>query len=261
MEFLNYDKSLHFFEPGRPVYKYHSDNTLPDSSHQTLIMNRGPIDSTIFRGDYSVDVPFYSKHFTCPGEDIARGQVECHTNYLTLAIPLDSNDARALVVESVEGHSPVQECDHVGSDSSTISFTDYPVVNSVLAEWRLGQSSLGTIMATSPRGTRIASATWSDLMVWPLDPEQIVNLRSSTYYPVRDYDRHHHIGRIHPVKLPNSSVIHALQWLTEMVLFAMTDQGLKKWDIGSMSQGREKDFAWGNLGEMFSIRNGKVELE
>lgn len=104
-----------------------------------------------------------------------------------------------------------------------------------------GTSSLGTIVAISPRGTRIAAATWSRVSLWSLDPSLLLQGELQHYFPVRDYNTRKGFGRLRPTPLSSEGVVHSMAWSSETLLYATTDQGLVKWDIGHMSQGERED--------------------
>ena len=92
-------------------------------------------------------------------------------------------------------------------------------------------------MAMSPGGRRIATANWSNVLVWSIEADLLHQGALETYFPKHDYNAEKNIGRLRPVKLPSEGVVHSLLWVNEAKLYAMTDRGLVKWNVGHMCSG------------------------
>ena len=110
----------------------------------------------------------------------------------------------------------------------------------LLSGYREGTSSLGTVMAVSPKGSKIAAATWTRVLIWSLDPRLLHQGELQHYFPTCDYNPRKGFGRLRPTLLPSQGVVHRMLWKDETQLYATTDQGLAKWDLGHMSDG-ERD--------------------
>ena len=98
-------------------------------------------------------------------------------------------------------------------------------------------------MAISPGGGSIASATWSRVLVWTLNPRLLHQGELQHYFPVHDYNHKRGIGRLRPFLLKPMGVVHNMLWISETILYATTDQGLVKWDMGNMSDGEEENLS------------------
>ena len=109
-----------------------------------------------------------------------------------------------------------------------------------LAGYRQGASSLGTVIAVSPEGTRIAAATWSQVLIWSFSPKLLLQGGLQHYFPIHDYNPRKGFGRLRPTLLPSQGVVHSMLWANETQLYATTDRGLAKWDIGHRSEGERE---------------------
>lgn len=101
-------------------------------------------------------------------------------------------------------------------------------------------SSLGTVVAISPKGTRLAAATWSRVLMWSFSPGLLLQDELQHYFPMRDFNLRKGFGRLRPTILSSVGVVYGMQFTDETHLYATTDQGLVKWDIGHLSDGRRE---------------------
>lgn len=111
----------------------------------------------------------------------------------------------------------------------------------LLAGCRSGSSSLGTIMAISPKGNRIAAADWDRVLIWAFDCNMLLQDELEYYFPPRDYNVKKRIGQLRPTSLSTAGVgvIFHMLWVTESNLFAITEHGLMQWDLGCLSKGEQ----------------------
>lgn len=183
--------------------------------------------------NYAISMPFHSLHET---DLIMADSLDpaCRISYLAIGVSTRTHDA---FIVQTELDRPSASCDHtteleygrrLGFQWSAIAF---------LAGWRDGHSSLGTVMAISPGGRRIATADWSNVLVWSIEPDMLHQGALETYFPKHDWSAQKNIGRLRPVKLPSVGVVHNMLWVNEAKLYAMTDRGLVKWNVGHMCSG------------------------
>ena len=132
---------------------------------------------------------------------------------------------------------PRAHCQHAVDLDGARSRNDWAFV-AHLAGWRLGRSSLGTVMAVSPGGNRIAAATWDRLLIWTLDGDLLNHRGLQQYFPERDFNATTRVGRLRPTRLSTDGVIHSLRWASETSLFADTETGLVQWDMRISSKGQ-----------------------
>ena len=133
-------------------------------------------------------------------------------------------------------------CDHVIDLEGGRRLPSWKAL-ALLAGYREGTSSLGTVVAISPRGTKIAAATWSRVLVWSLNPTLLHQGELQHYFPVRDYNSKKGFGRLRPTLLSSEGVVHSMLWTNETQLYAATDRGLVKWDMGHMSDGERESLS------------------
>lgn len=105
------------------------------------------------------------------------------------------------------------------------------------------RSSLGTVVAISPKGTKLAAATWSRVLMWSFSPKLLVQGGLQHYFPIRDFNLRKGFGRLRPTLLSSEGVVHNMQFTDETHLYATTDRGLVRWDVGHLSEGRRENLS------------------
>ena len=251
LQFVANDNKLNLYRPGNPIHSWYTTSPNPAKEHHNaFILHNGarigfdsnsPFSST----EMEVGMPFHGLH----SEDITlEGQSEtfCQFSYLALGIdkyPSDKGKSDyhpdAFIVQA-DMHVPSSNCAHrVHLDNGRL--LDMWTSVGLLAGWRQGTSSLGTVLAISPQGGRIAAATWSRVLVWSFDARLLHQGELQHYYPTRDYNEGKKLGRIRPTLLPSAGIVHNMLWIDQTQLYATTDQGLIRWDIGPMSDGEKEE--------------------
>lgn len=164
----------------------------------------------------------------------------CQYTYHAIGTTKAPSSAIAFILVSGY-HVPTSICHHRVHLEATRSHVGWTPV-ALLAGWRLGGSSLGTVMAVSPAGNRIAAATWDRLLIWTFDGDLLRPGELQRYFPVRDYDATAGLGQLRPTKLSTDSagVIYDLRWASESRLFANTPAGLVEWDMSISSTGQRQ---------------------
>ena len=243
MQFTNNDKCLNFYQPGVPVHSWFTYCCKVDCRNRTLRSNArvlmAPLDTY---EAYSCSMPFYA---SCYSEfDQTLNMYHCETTYLAIALAVNDRVKPNVFVVGGSVHWPATTiCTHSRSLEEGIRNLTGWRAHGFLAGWRQGESSIGTVMATSPGGTRIAAATWTNVLVWSIEPDLFRPGEPYYYFRQQEYNARRKIGRLRPVKLPSRGVVHSMQWMNETVLYAMTDQGLVRWDLGGMSSGKERTYS------------------
>ena len=163
----------------------------------------------------------------------------CRVSYLAIATSKDSEydgvRESAFVVQCIVDSPPVMCTHSVHLEAGRRSSSWKPLA--LLAGYRQGTSSLGTIMAISPSSTHIAAATWTRVLIWSLDPTLLHQGGLEHYFPHVDYNVRKQLGRLRPVRLKPEGVVHKLCWVGDTTLYAVTDEGLVRWDCGHLSEG------------------------
>ncbi|KAF1978447.1 hypothetical protein BU23DRAFT_595628 [Bimuria novae-zelandiae CBS 107.79] len=119
--------------------------------------------------------------------------------------------------------------------------------------------TIGLKVAVSPRSHRIALAAWKTLRVYSIDPMAFLSPKHSHGSPKTHSRWHSHdfafvyrCGReyysngasergcvvLEPIDLKTTGIIYALEWRSEDQLWALTNEGVCKWDIGVWAKGR-----------------------
>lgn len=142
--------------------------------------------------------------------DYARNTT-CQKTYLAVGLGYIDGEACAFIVKA-QSEDYVDTCVHLRVDlTAGLGLRKWQAV-ALLAGWRKCSSSLKTPMDISPKGTKIAAADWSRLLMWSMDPELLHEADYEEYFPKRDYNVRKKIGRIRPIQLWCPSVVYKLSW-------------------------------------------------
>lgn len=119
--------------------------------------------------------------------------------------------------------------------------------------------TIGLKVAVSPLSHRVALAAWRTLKIYSLDPDAFLSSKYS-YGSRKTHSRRHpydyafttfcgwdfyrngtRFGTcvlLEPVDIKINGVIYLLEWRTEAELWALTSEGVCKWDVGAWANGR-----------------------
>ena len=193
--------------------------------------------------EFHIGMPFHGVHNV--GGLVSHQTLPlCTTSYLAIGIhhdPYNDDSYDAFIVQA-ESRFPTTTCFHRVDLEAGRGVSSWKAI-ALLAGWRQGKSSLGTVMAISPGGSSVASATWSRVLVWTFSTRLLHQGELQHYFPVHDYNSTKAIGRLRPFMLKAMGVVHNLLWISETVLYATTDQGLVRWDMGNMSDGEKEELS------------------
>ncbi len=248
MQFVRDNKTINFYEPGDPIHRWYTNSCDPDAPESgPMWKNRVhlDLDNEERWQAFHVGMPFHGAHNITAYVSQQTIPV-CVTSFLAIGINHDfdtyNNDSYDAFIVQSETHSQSAGCLHlVDLDSGRRSSSWKAIV--LLAGWRRGTSSLGTVMAISSGGSSIASATWTRVVVWTFNPRLLHHDDLQHYFPVRDYNSTKGIGRLRPFVLKAAGVVYKMLWVGETVLCAATDQGLVVWDMGNMSVGQRENLS------------------
>lgn len=122
--------------------------------------------------------------------------------------------------------------------------------------------SIGMKIAISPRKLRIALAAWRTVRIYSIDPLAFLSPKYSygsaethSRYNAHDFAfvercgwsyysnavRENGCVVLEPVDLPSTGVIYAMDWTDENELWALTNEGICKWDIGVHAKGQKSN--------------------
>ena len=197
----------------------------------------GPIDvfdvGTLFHGIHISDVAVAYKT-----------DLVCMRSYLALGLPRHRQQGRGYSVRCLyvllyEEATDSTTCKHSVRLDQLYSRVDWTPV-ALLAGWRPGQGTMGSLVEITPRGNRIASAAWDRVLIWTIDPEQLHQGDLAHYFPPRDYNAQKGYGRIRPILLPPQGVVHSMKWISDDDLCALTDKGLVSWNVGPRASGKRQ---------------------
>ena len=247
-QFVDNDSKLNFYEPGAPIHSWYC--TLcpnpADEGNGPIYSNTAWIDvgNSGAGQEFEVGMPYYGIHTYSVFVE-RRSLPVCQISYFALAMSkaLNQYGQTDVFIVHTASNLPVGSCGHeIDLDKGRRS-SSWTALALLAGFKQRCLSSLGTIVAISPRGTRIAAANWSRVLFWSVNPEMLDQGDLQHYFPACDYNMKKDIGRLRPTLLPSEGVVHKLLWTNETQLYASTDQGLVKWDIGHMSEGRREDLS------------------
>ena len=246
-QFVDNDSKLNFQKAGTPIHSWYTNCPSPvDEESNPLHYNTVLLDIGDHGAleEFEVGMPHYGIHTYSVFVD-RRSMPVCRVSYFALAMSKAFNQygQTDVFIVHADSYLSVGSCDHkMHLDKGRRSRSWRPLA--LLAGFRqCCLSSLGTVVAISPRGTRVAAANWSRVLFWSVDPEMLDQGDLQHYFPACDYNTKKCIGRLRPTLLPSEGVVHKLLWTNETQLYASTDQGLAKWDIGHLSEGRRENLS------------------
>lgn len=191
--------------------------------------------SDSMRLQFSIDIPFFGTH-----ESQTRNGLQiCQWQYLAFGIATHREEGWtvACLLKSQASCSS-RNCGHVLNLDRGRRFADWTVV-ARLWGFRNPTNSLGSIVASSKRGTRLAVANWNFLYVWALEPNALIDENANGYYPPSWQSSASDMVELRPIMLPLDAVCFKLFFAEgEDELVAITDKGLKYWDLSTMGHGR-----------------------
>ena len=166
----------------------------------------------------------------------------CQISYFALAMSKtpNQNGQTDVFIVRADSYLSMNSCDHKVHLDEGRSNHSWTVLALLAYRKRCCVSSLGTVFATSPDGTRIAAADWSRVLVWSVNLRVLHQGEMQHYFPTCDYNVRKRIGRLRPTLLSSEGVVHKMLWTNETQLYAASDEGLVKWDFGHMSAGRRQ---------------------
>lgn len=240
------DRTLNFHRAGRPVHDWYTHSCTPSDPDSGVIHNNTEwidieCDEASDIAQFAVSIPFHGMHTADVTVTYTDAKM-CQTSFLAIATSKYDNDDRredAFIVQSIMDTTPTT-CDHtVNLDAGRHSTVWKPLA--LLAGYRQGTSSLGTILAISPNSTHIAAATWDTLLVWSFDPKMLHQSGLEHYLPTVDFNVRKDFGRLRPVKLKGEGIVHKMCWVGETTLYTITDRGLVRYECGPSAQGHREE--------------------
>lgn len=239
MQFVENDRKVNLYEPGKPVHRWYTATRVVEEESRGPMRNNTaivPLDPDEERSGseiFAIGMPFHGAHFDNLSVD-GQTAILCQSSYLALGINKQGDQAEYAYILRAETHTATAVCRHTVTLDRGRKIFSWKAT-ALLAGWRQGTSSLGTVVAISPGGSRIAAATWSRVLVWSFTPRFLHEGDLQHYFPVRDFNTRKGIGRLRPILLPSVGIIHSMQWIDETHLYATGDQGLVRFDIDHMS--------------------------
>ena len=237
------DRVLNFHMPGSPIHNWYTNSTSPSSSTSGPIRTNAAyitIPPSLITSTFKVGIPFHAHHTPSISVAYSAGPM-CRTSYLALGECTDSdfvggpNSSNVFIVSGEIDAAP-QACNHTPNlDAGRRNGTWNTLA--LLSGWRHGTSSLGTVVAISGKGTHVAAATWDRVLIWSLDPHLLHQGSLEHYFPACDWNQGKGLGRLRPVRVRSAGVVYAMCWVGESVLYAVTDGGLVRWDVGPRADG------------------------
>lgn len=265
--FSTSDRAINFHLPGSPIHNWYTYSTSPSSSTGTILPNNAYITlNALSLSDDSVSGPSYSFKIGIPFHGHHTGFISvsysaapmCRTSYLALGecTDADFHGGNNMFICMTEIDSSPALCSHAVNLDAGRRSSSWTAL-ALLAGWKPGTSSLGTVVAISPSCTRVAAASWDRLLVWSLDPGLLHQGSLETYFPACDWNQRKGLGRLRPVRLQvgggrgggggkaavggREDVVYGLTWVSETTLYAVTDRGLVRWDVGPKAEGGREE--------------------
>ena len=278
--FSSSDRAINFHLPGSPIHNWYTYSTSPASTTGTILPNTAyltldalpssPDTVSIPSYSFKIGIPFHGHHTASVSVSYSAAPM-CRTSYLALGECTDGQleGGNNMFICMTEIDSSPALCSHAVNLDAGRRSSSWTAL-ALLAGWKPGTSSLGTVVAISPGCTRVAAASWDRVLVWSLDPGLLHQGSLETYFPACDWNRRKGLGRLRPVRLQagiggkgwgggiggkgagggiegkgaiggRGDVVYGLTWVSETTLYAVTDRGLVRWDVGPKAEGGREE--------------------
>ncbi|PKX99904.1 hypothetical protein P168DRAFT_300331 [Aspergillus campestris IBT 28561] len=248
MAFNDGSSQLLFYYRARTLYGSFQRRDISTLQGQAITYDNSCIVqfSDSMRLQFCIDIPFFGTHESHSHNGLQR----CQWKYLALGIATHREEGWTVACLLKSGASCAsRNCGHVLNLDRGRRFADWTVV-ARLWGFRNPTNSLGSIVASSKRGTRLAVANWNILYVWALEPNALIDQNASGYYPPSWQSSASDMIELRPIMLPLDAVCFKLFFAQgENELVAITDKGLKYWDLSTSGHGRRvaQDLAVGEI--------------
>ncbi|KAL8793390.1 MAG: hypothetical protein Q9195_003976 [Heterodermia aff. obscurata] len=248
--FSTSDRVLNFHRPGSPIHNWFTHSTNPSSTTSGPIHTNTAyitLSPSLIPSIFKVAIPFHAHHTPSISVTYSAAPM-CRTSYLALGECTDSdfalsaggpNSSNVFIVHGEIDTAPTA-CSHTPSLDAGRRNDDWKAL-ALLSGWRHGTSSLGTVVAISSKGSHVAAATWDRVLVWSLDADLLHQGALEHYFPACDWNQKKGLGRLRPVRVRSAGVVYAMCWVGECVLYAVTDGGLVRWDVGPRADGGKEE--------------------
>lgn len=211
--FNDADKFLTFYDPNEPVCRWSSPQVGSHGPGTGYVRENSVYIDIEKQGrpkEFVIDMPFHGQH-TKGHRRSDDSELSCQESYLTVGVGRVRGKNHAFIVRS-NRYMATERCHHTQIDFAAGRWLLTWQAVALLAGWREGSSSLGTVMAISSQGRRIAVADWSRLLVWSFDPVMLHHKEREYYFPVQDYNARRKIGQIRPTQLRCPGIVYKLTW-------------------------------------------------
>ena len=250
LQFAEKGKKLDLFERGHPMPSWtatigerHNNTDSVLASDTSLAVDVHKEDAS-YHPRFSVATPFHEKHTTGVAVDWST-EPRCERVYLALGTAETDQSTpesnQSLFVLRKEIFSRPHDCDHLINHEKGRNVSREWTPVALLSGFKQGTSTLGTVLAASPGGSRVAVSLWNKVYLWSFNPSMLLDGALELYFPPRDYNSRKGFGRIRPTLLSHpGGVVHSMLWAGEDILLAVTDKGLGKWDLSCMVENEEE---------------------
>ncbi|KAI1919311.1 hypothetical protein LOZ65_004465 [Ophidiomyces ophidiicola] len=240
----DFAKQVNMYHPASPLYNRYLNLPEPNtqsSSRHTVKFNSCRVNFGSHRLSFSISIPFYCTHETDCSQP---NRPVCHWKYLALGVTTHpiQNWTIACLLRS-EARCRSSNCEHIPNLERGRRLDIWKVV-ARLWGYQARSNALSGLVASSPKGKRLAIADWNTVYVWALEPGVIMEADEescSGYYP--DIMKVDGKLELRPITLRPQAVCHSLHFSSEDELIALTDKGLMRWSLGPRGTGfRVKKF-------------------
>lgn len=247
MQFTCDGSQLNLYTIRFPIHRFAAETSIPLEPYPTMTCYQARITAGPFSTHLAyVGKPFYYHHVQDVPIPSNTHSFGCVTTFTAVAVTIENWGHLAFIVECSMEHE-ARDCVHQPRRIGTSSFRDWNALARLdgfeLDVFNGGHSTLGNILAISPRGTRIALSDWAKVRVWAVVPNAVQTEGLELTFPAEDFCEKTRLGILRHVELPSRGVIHSMCWNSEDQLYAMTDRGLVRWDVGPMACGRAESLS------------------
>ena len=229
LNFVEEGRMLELFEAGHYIPGFYSYIKESGEQESPVILQAGNAINLHKDGRrhlFSIGTPFYEHHTNRHTLD-SSSETRCARSQLALGFTDNKKDpsypSESIFIMQSEYFTQEQDCSHlITYDNGRSSNRQWKPI-ALLAGYKQSSSTLGTVAAISPDGTRVAAAIWDRVYLWSFNPRLMLEGELHLYFPPHDFNGRKGFGRLRPTLLPNAGgVVHGMLWTNEENLFAIT---------------------------------------
>ena len=195
---------------------------------------------------FFIEDPFFGYHESVRSSDGTNAR-SCRNVRLSLATATIASQNRPIACILVSDKTTLEDdCTHAINLDEQHATALTPIIRVVARLWgfKLPTTTMPVVMTYAKQGTRVATACWNKIFVWPLLPKVLSGKVPylGVYKKIYDGNLKCSLVELKPIVLNAEAVVHKMTFTENQdELVTITDKGLQIWNLGPSATGRRSD--------------------